>query len=285
MSKTSSKRAVASAASEFLSFPPFNEGKDDPVNYFSSVMHTMKNQMLQAMNCIHNTVVDLKSLQSTVKHFRQDFDGFHKETVNKITEVEKKLEEHEANTKEYEKIKLECTALEFKLKQFQVAVEEFKSTKSVLNKYEEKFRVHRERIRGIESRARRNNIVIHGVDHMVDMENQKEWFRKFFLAKLDLNPKIVSVIKLGHYRATGVPFLITLKSFQEKTIIFSNSYKLRTEGQLISIQDDLTPEEREERKKLIPILELLRGQGKKVGFRGAVLYVEGLKYEPALEKS
>ncbi len=262
-------------------FRNFDEETEEPVRYFMHVMNTVRNETVHFLHCVEDNAADIKSLESTVKKIRKELDDFHMETKEKIKTVEVKLQEHEEASKEYKDIKAETAVIDAKLQDCRIAVEEYQITKGILKTFENKLEGQGERIKGIEIRSRKNNVVVHGVDQMIDMYNQKEWFRQFFVAKLKLNPKIVSVFKLGKLNAPGVPFLVTFKYFQDKMYVFSNSYMLKQTDPQISIQDDLCPEDREKRRKLIPTLERLRSQGKKAGFRGAFLYVDGYKYDPA----
>jgi hypothetical protein len=100
---------------------------------------------------------------------------------------------------------------------------------------------------------------------------------KFFKDKLCLEPGIFEVFPLeNRSSATEIPYLVKVNSMEQKVAVFQNCSKLR--GSTITISDDLTPEERNNRIKLMPALKKLKSEGIKVCFRGDVLYANGKPY-------
>ena len=128
-----------------------------------------------------------------------------------------------------------------------------------------------------ESRGRRNNIVVHGLS--VKKGSVEQSVTDFLASKLDLltgEVQVKSTRCLGNPTNGVVPILVSFAEFEHKLMVFRNCHLLR--GEPISITDDLTDAEREQRKRLLPVLKVLKAQGKKVRFRGPDLYVDDVKH-------
>ena len=136
------------------------------------------------------------------------------------------------------------------------------------------FKGFKQKVELEESRARRNNIVVHGLP--IINGSLKQSVNDFLGEKLQLSVQVKSAKCLGNPTKGTVPILISFMDIEHKLTVFRNCHLLR--GERISITDDLTDEERERRKKLLPVLKTLKDEGKKVRFRGTDLYVNDVKY-------
>ena len=72
--------------------------------------------------------------------------------------------------------------------------------------------------------------------------------------------------------------IVTLSSIHEKLKIFKNCHKLRSHSEKISIVENMTKNEREQRKKLLPILHSEKQKGNRAVLRGADLFINGEKF-------
>lgn len=122
-----------------------------------------------------------------------------------------------------------------------------------------------------------NNIVIHGATF-----GESDWNINSVLIKLGVDRKEAEVIPFGLQTIQkSIPYLVKLNSPRQKMQVFQNCHKLR--GSKISITDDMTPEQRQNRGHQMPTLIRLKAEGKKVYFKYDKLYVNGKLYDPASE--
>jgi hypothetical protein len=132
-----------------------------------------------------------------------------------------------------------------------------------------------------EKKKRAKNLIIYGIDYK-ELENGKEdpFFTAadFFNTKLGIRIRTENVYRSG--RATGgkpAPLFVTLEHEAEKGKIFKNCHKLK--GLKISIQNDLSWEDREERRRLVTKLKGLKDQGLSAQLKGNQLFVDGEPYQ------
>lgn len=127
-------------------------------------------------------------------------------------------------------------------------------------------------LRNLNKRIRKNNIVIHGLENSnQDCTVQAD---TFFQTHLNLKLPIHQAYRLcSSSTDQNAPLLVVFNSLHSKLKIFKNCKMLAATK--FSIQDDLSPEEREERNRKLPIFKSYRAQKKKVVFRGSDLYVDG----------
>src|SRR5690348_6833668 len=120
------------------------------------------------------------------------------------------------------------------------------------------------------------NIVIHGLKlNGTDVSSQIIQFFKSSLT-LDLDVKQVKHLNKKFKKST---ILVTLYSIKDKLTIFKNCHKLKHQNLKVTIVEDLTLEERNERKKLIPILKWARALGKKAYLRGPNLFIDRVLWQ------
>jgi hypothetical protein len=125
-----------------------------------------------------------------------------------------------------------------------------------------------------------NAIVISGLKtEEVDELGIFEHVRKFFHDKLKVDPPIQKVKRLGDSNRGDkpVPILVTMNSSTWKSKVFKNCYRLS--GARISITEDLSPDEREKRRQLMPMYRKAKTEGKKTYFKRADLYIDGQIYK------
>ena len=129
-------------------------------------------------------------------------------------------------------------------------------------------------LRNLNKRIRKNNIVIHGLDN--SKENCITQANTFFQTYLKIQLPIQQAYRLGSSTSDRIaPLLVGFPSLHTKLEIFKRCKMLS--GTKFSIQDDLSPEEREERSRNLAVFKKYRSEKKKVTFRGGDLYVEGRK--------
>ena len=155
--------------------------------------------------------------------------------------------------------------------------DEVKRLKTSMVNMESKIQVHetvteelknfKKKVEMEESRARRNNIVIHGLE--VTNGSVNESVNELMDKKLKVKVQLKSTKCLGNPAKGAVPILVSFPDMEQKLIVFRNCHLLR--GERISITDDLTDDERKQRKKPLPVLKAMKAEGKKVRFRGTDL--------------
>jgi hypothetical protein len=132
-----------------------------------------------------------------------------------------------------------------------------------------------------ENEKRAKNLIIHGVE-CKNLENGQEdpFFTAadFFFAKLGIRIITENVFRQGRKNGDKpAPLFVTLENEADKGRIFKNCHKLK--GLNISIQNDLSKEDREKRKNLVTKLKELKEQGMSAQLRGIQLYVDGKPYQ------
>ena len=125
---------------------------------------------------------------------------------------------------------------------------------------------------------RDNNLIIYGLAMQEEYGlTTDEVLRRFFAITLRIHIEFRKAIRIGTYygeRPTAI--LVNLISRVDKSKIYSKSHLLKGTG--VTIQDDLTEEQREERRRKMPIRNQLKNSGRKVFFRGEFLYCDGRVY-------
>lgn len=128
-------------------------------------------------------------------------------------------------------------------------------------------------LRDLNKRIRKNNIVLHGLDHSkLNCVSQAD---NFFQNYLNLKIPIQQAYRLGSSTTTlsNPPLLVAFPSLHQKLQVFKNCKLLS--GTPFSIQDDLSAEERRERRRKLEAYKSYKSQKKKTVFRGGELYVDG----------
>ena len=196
--------------------------------------------------------------------------------------LQKAVEILKTSGKNTKKLELQSAVLDSKIKECQTVVEQSKQTKAIIDEVATKVKLHETEIKGFvrkvqadDSRARRNNVVIYGLRPPKN-ESIVKFTSNYIETKLKVKPVITAVKSLGSSTLKLAPILVTLGSLADKSSIFKNCSNLR--GENVSIQDDLSIDERKERLSLMPLLKKLKLEGNKVYFRGTDLYVNGVKH-------
>jgi len=87
------------------------------------------------------------------------------------------------------------------------------------------------------------------------------------------NKRICRVEVIGkNFKRDFAPVRVSFKSRHDRASVFRNCHKLK--GKQVSIQEDLSLEERDIRRAVLPHLKYHKEQGRKVYFRGSSLYVD-----------
>lgn len=111
------------------------------------------------------------------------------------------------------------------------------------------------RIINLERQARSKNIVIYGLEEntLANLKQAVIIFITTVLGVLVKDDDIEAVYKLQSYGDNRIcPILLKLTSHGVKSTIFSNCYKLKNCKKPISISEDLSKEDRQIRKQLLP---------------------------------
>lgn len=126
---------------------------------------------------------------------------------------------------------------------------------------------------------RNRNIVIHLTEEwdpeIIVEENKVKDATDFFSNDLGITVTVEKVVPLSNNKS----MLVTLGSTSDKKMIFKNCHKLKDCDSPISIVEDLCKEDRVKRKQLLPVLMMEKRKGNKVYFRGAELFINGVKWE------
>lgn len=145
---------------------------------------------------------------------------------------------------------------------------------------EETNKLLKERVYITEKKLKRNNIIIFGLQ-----ENENvpllDIIKNFFEEKLNvqlLNADIDDVYRIGRKLANSSqrPIVVRLASNLKKRGIFNNIRLLKDTG--ISVADDLTEREREERKLLNQHCRIAKSKGYSAKQRGNKLIINGKWY-------
>lgn len=138
---------------------------------------------------------------------------------------------------------------------------------------------HENRISYLEKELRKRNVIVHGIkeveENKLELENMIKDFMKqnmkinFELDEVDfmrrLGPKSNDRTKIR-------PIQIQLTTMRKRNEILANKKNLK--NSTIYITEDLSKIEREERKKLIPIMEKFRNDGKHAIIKNNILFVD-----------
>jgi len=93
--------------------------------------------------------------------------------------------------------------------------------------------------------------------------------KKLFIEKLEVNIQIDSVTLINSSTLRAI-----LHSASDKPLLFSRCHKLK--GEKIGITDDLSPFERNQKKRLLPMLQFAKKCGKQAFFRGSSLVIDSV---------
>lgn len=132
-----------------------------------------------------------------------------------------------------------------------------------------------------EIKSRELNLIIFGLEPTEDLhqEDPVNTVTHLFRSKLGINIPIEAAWRIGKGRDGKPPLMkIKLKQVSDRKKIFSNVKSLA--GSNISIGDDLSYEERVERRKQLPKFKELRAEGKKVVMRGCRIFLDGKPLGP-----
>lgn len=137
------------------------------------------------------------------------------------------------------------------------------------------------RLRTAERQLKRNNLIVYGIVEE-DGETQADILKSFTTLlgeKLQINlsnKDFSNCFRLGKKGNRSRPILIEVLSNFSKQLIIRQRAKLR--GTNIFINEDLIPEDRNERKVLVKALKEARDQNLNASLKGSKLLVDGVCY-------
>lgn len=139
-------------------------------------------------------------------------------------------------------------------------------------------RVQEDKIKYLEKELRKRNIVVHGIQ---ETEKSRADLEKMVVEILKQTMKITLgmsdidfIRRLGSKIEVNIqtrPIQIQLTTMRKRNEILAQKKALKNSTMYIT--EDLTKEEREERKKLIPIMQKFRSEGKHSIIKNNILYV------------
>ncbi|KAI5734481.1 hypothetical protein M8J77_006986 [Diaphorina citri] len=154
--------------------------------------------------------------------------------------------------------------------------DKFNNEKAEINGKIEK---HDGRIKNLEKKHRRRNIIIYGLneddnENFTTLKDKVNWL---FNEKMELNIKIEEIddfFRLGKKRDEGKirPIIIKMISSWRKNEIMNNRRKLK--GTRIFIENDMSEEEMEEKKNMIAEMRELKSKGHDAYIKGRTLIVK-----------
>lgn len=165
--------------------------------------------------------------------------------------------------------------------------EQFKVLRTNDGSIKNKLKDYEEKIKKIENELMKRNLIIYGVQE--DERNNEELERKIvnIIKKLKANfseEDVVFVYRVGKKGVNIRPIKIGLISFRKKMEIIKNRKLLK--GTEVYIEEELTRDEIEANKRMIPIMKQKREEGKRAYVRKGKLIVEGIVItEAELESS
>lgn len=131
--------------------------------------------------------------------------------------------------------------------------------------------------------SRRWNLRLYGMKE-VPAENTRADIMKLFAALVPEDKEKIGFLVDAVHRVgvprdnTNRPIIIqfTMRNFRNKIWKVSRENEILKEKKLM-LKEDLTHADRMERNRLWPLVDAARKQGKRAGFRGADVYIEGKK--------
>lgn len=158
---------------------------------------------------------------------------------------------------------------------------EVNDIKSHVDKLKIENAVLRNRLKTTERQIKRNNLVIYGIVEEDDetQENVLESFVVLLNEKLQVNlctKDFTNCYRLGRKSNRSRPILVTLMSNFHKQLILRQRAQLK--GTSVFINEDLTIEDRNERKVLIEALKGARAKNQNASLRGRKLMIDGTWY-------
>ncbi|GFS11073.1 SH3 domain protein [Elysia marginata] len=213
--------------------------------------------------------LDLSSILSAIESLSSRFDARFDSIEKKMTSFESTMEELRTRTESFKSQLSETMEENRKLKR------ESYEMKASLNDMENK-------LHDMEARARRNNLIFHGLGKEKEQENWKDTealVRKLISEKLEIDDSTIKIERAHRIHNSNGPGPIIVKflDFNDKENI------LRAHGHLkktnIFINEDYTARVRQTRKKLSPFLTKYRSEGKRANLVYDHLIVDGERYD------
>lgn len=156
-----------------------------------------------------------------------------------------------------------------------------KETEVYAHETREMVGIHDVKINNIQKDQRINNIVIYGIqenpnESWKDLQAHIDWLLNNIM-DLKIKPdEINQFFRMGKKGGTNQkrPILLKMVTYWRKVEILRNTVKLK--GTKIFLAQDLTPEEKSERKKLLEKVAEIRRNGKHAILKGKNIIVEGI---------
>lgn len=177
------------------------------------------------------------------------------------------------NTSAILKMTEQMNKMETRVKNNEDKVKEMSAGISMLNKKSEE----------PERYSRRWNLRVQGLRETPGEKVREDVMKLFAVLapedKEKLGFLVDTVHRVGVLRDNGIrPIIVqfTMRSFRDKIWLVSKNSGVLKDRKLM-IKEDLTQVDKEERRKLWPLVEAARKDGKRAGFRGTDAYIEGKK--------
>lgn len=143
-----------------------------------------------------------------------------------------------------------------------------------------------DRIRRLEMKERRKNIIIKGVEEQGEEKQQEteEITKKIIEEKLEVNGiKISEIARLGKkMEGKNRPILVKCETESGKSKIMRKRARLR--GTVIFLDDDMPPEVREVRRKLLRLAKAKGVTGREIRWKEDKMIIGGKEYEAGWEE-